>query len=101
LRKFFTAGSHGGKSSREAPFSVITPVCVKLTHETSQYRYLPLPLLFLGKGTQKPLAKSHTSYPVLRLRYREEKVASYFISIFPVALAFVLRSLGVKIHYIK
>jgi hypothetical protein len=37
LRKCLTAGSHGGISSREAPFSVITPVCVKLTHKTSQY----------------------------------------------------------------
>jgi hypothetical protein len=37
LRKCLTAGSHGGISSREAPFSVITPACVKLTHKTSQY----------------------------------------------------------------
>jgi hypothetical protein len=27
----------GGISLREAPFSVITPACVKLTHKTSQY----------------------------------------------------------------
>jgi hypothetical protein len=27
----------GGISSRDAPFSVITPVCVKLIHKTSQY----------------------------------------------------------------
>jgi hypothetical protein len=32
--------SHGGISSREAPFSVITPACVKLTHKTSQYTIL-------------------------------------------------------------
>jgi hypothetical protein len=32
-----TAGSHGGTSSTEAPFSVITPACVKLAHKTSQY----------------------------------------------------------------
>jgi hypothetical protein len=31
-----TAGSHGGTSPTEAPFFVITPVCVKLTHKTSQ-----------------------------------------------------------------
>jgi hypothetical protein len=31
LRKCLTAGSHGGISSREAPFSVVTPACVKLT----------------------------------------------------------------------
>ena len=37
LRKCLTAGSYGGISSREAPFSVITPACVKLTHKTSQY----------------------------------------------------------------
>jgi hypothetical protein len=29
-KKCLTAGSHGGISSREAPFSVITPACVKL-----------------------------------------------------------------------
>ena len=37
LRKCLTAGFHGGISSREAPFSVITPACVKLTQKTSQY----------------------------------------------------------------
>jgi hypothetical protein len=37
LRKFPTAGSHGDISSTEAPFSVITPTCVKLTHKTNQY----------------------------------------------------------------
>jgi hypothetical protein len=37
LRKCLTAGSHGGISSREVPFSVITPACVKLIHKTSQY----------------------------------------------------------------
>jgi hypothetical protein len=31
LRKCPTAGSHGGISPTEAPFSVITPACVKLT----------------------------------------------------------------------
>jgi hypothetical protein len=36
LRKCLTAGSHGGISLGEAPFSVITPACVKLTHKTSQ-----------------------------------------------------------------
>jgi hypothetical protein len=35
LRKCLTAGYHGGIYSREAPFSVITPACVKLTHKTS------------------------------------------------------------------
>jgi hypothetical protein len=34
LRKCLTAGSYGGISSREAPFSVITLVCVKLAHKT-------------------------------------------------------------------
>jgi hypothetical protein len=38
LRKCLTAGSHGGISSREAPFFVITPARVKLTHKTSQNR---------------------------------------------------------------
>jgi hypothetical protein len=38
LKKCLTAGSHGGTSPTEAPFSVITPACVKLTHKTSQYR---------------------------------------------------------------
>jgi hypothetical protein len=37
LRKCLTAGSHGGISSIGAPFSVITPAWVKLTHKTSQY----------------------------------------------------------------
>jgi hypothetical protein len=37
LRKCLTAESHGGISPTEAPFSVITPACVKLTHKTSQY----------------------------------------------------------------
>jgi hypothetical protein len=37
LRKCPTAGSHGGSSPAEAPFSVITPACVKLAHKTSQY----------------------------------------------------------------
>ena len=41
LRKCLIAGSHGGISSREAPFSVITPACVKLTHKPSQYRVPP------------------------------------------------------------
>jgi hypothetical protein len=31
LRKCLTAGSHGGISPTEAPFSVITPAYVKLT----------------------------------------------------------------------
>ena len=37
-KKCLTAESHEGISSIEAPFSVITPVCVKLTHKTSQYK---------------------------------------------------------------
>jgi hypothetical protein len=37
LRKCLTAGSHGGISSREAPFSVITLTYIKLTHKISQY----------------------------------------------------------------
>jgi hypothetical protein len=37
VRKCPTAGSHGGISPSEAPFSVIIPACVKLTHKTSQY----------------------------------------------------------------
>jgi hypothetical protein len=41
LRKCLTAGSHGGLSSTEAPFSVITPVCANLTHTTSQSTCLP------------------------------------------------------------
>jgi hypothetical protein len=39
-RKCPTAGSHGGTSPTEAPFSVITLACVKLTHKTSQYTHL-------------------------------------------------------------
>jgi hypothetical protein len=39
LRKCPTAGSHGVTSPTEAPFSVITPACVKLTPKTSQYRW--------------------------------------------------------------
>jgi hypothetical protein len=37
LRKCLTARSPGGISSREVPFSVITPACVKFTHTTSPY----------------------------------------------------------------
>jgi hypothetical protein len=37
LRKCPTAGSHGSTSPTEAPFSMITTACVKLTHKTSQY----------------------------------------------------------------
>jgi hypothetical protein len=37
LRKCLTAASHGGISSREAPFSVIAPACVELTHKTRQF----------------------------------------------------------------
>jgi hypothetical protein len=40
LRKCLTAGSHGGFSSREVPFSVITPACVKLMCKTSQHRHV-------------------------------------------------------------
>jgi len=39
LRKCLTAGSHGGVSSREASFSVVTPTRVKLTHKTNQYNW--------------------------------------------------------------
>ena len=35
MRKCLAAGSHGGISSRKAPFSVVTLACVKLTHETT------------------------------------------------------------------
>jgi hypothetical protein len=38
LRQQLTSGSHGGISSMEAPFSVITPACVKLTQKAIQYR---------------------------------------------------------------
>jgi hypothetical protein len=40
LRKCPTVGSHGGTSPNVAPFSVITPACVMLTHKTSQYSHL-------------------------------------------------------------
>jgi hypothetical protein len=40
LRKCLTVGSCGGISSTETPFSMITPACVKLTPQTSQYRIL-------------------------------------------------------------
>ena len=36
LRKCLIAESHGGIFSRETPFSVITPACVKLKPQTSQ-----------------------------------------------------------------
>jgi hypothetical protein len=39
LRKCLTAGSPGGISPTEAPFSVITPVVSSL-HKTSQYNYV-------------------------------------------------------------
>jgi hypothetical protein len=42
LGKCPLAGSHGGISSTEAPFSVITPACVKLTQKTSQYKLIAL-----------------------------------------------------------
>jgi hypothetical protein len=35
-RKCPTAGSHGGISPTEVPFSMITPACVMLTQKTSQ-----------------------------------------------------------------
>jgi hypothetical protein len=41
LRKCLTVGSHGGISSTEAPFSVITPG-VSSWHKTSQYNYVLL-----------------------------------------------------------
>jgi hypothetical protein len=44
LRKCLTVGSHGGISSREAPFSAIAPACVKLTH-----RWTAASLLHGGK----------------------------------------------------
>jgi hypothetical protein len=46
LRKCLTAGSQGGISSREAPFSVITPAGVKLTHKSSQYIEYSVLLMF-------------------------------------------------------
>lgn len=42
MRKCLTSGSHGGISSREAPFSVMIPACVKVTHKPSQYSWGPL-----------------------------------------------------------
>ena len=42
VRKCSTAGSHGGIFSPEAPFSLITPACAKLTYKTSQYTPSPL-----------------------------------------------------------
>jgi hypothetical protein len=40
LRKCLTPGSHGGIFPTEAPFPVITPACIELTHKTSQYNIL-------------------------------------------------------------
>ena len=60
-------GSHGGISSTEAPFSVINPACVKLTHKTSQYNvdiHLQPPLgiliriLCVTGGQEEPLCMS-------------------------------------------
>jgi hypothetical protein len=39
LRNCLTAESHGSISSMEAPFSVITPTCVKLTNKASHYTH--------------------------------------------------------------
>jgi hypothetical protein len=58
-KKCLTAArSHGGISSTEAPFSVITTACVKLTQKTSQYRQgvarkqaICLPFDFILSGT--------------------------------------------------
>jgi hypothetical protein len=40
LRRCPTAGSHGGISPTETPFSVISSACDKLTHKTNQYTSL-------------------------------------------------------------
>jgi hypothetical protein len=49
LRKRLTAVSHEGITSREAPFSVITPACVKLTYKTSEYReHTSKPVIFFS-----------------------------------------------------
>jgi hypothetical protein len=54
LRKCLTAGPHGGTSSTETPFSVITPACVKVTRKTSQYNILFMLLVFVP---QKKMAE--------------------------------------------
>jgi hypothetical protein len=38
LKKCLTVGPHGDISSMEAPPSLMTPACIKLTHKTSQYK---------------------------------------------------------------
>jgi hypothetical protein len=48
LRKCPTAGFHGVTSPTEAPFSVITPACVKLTHKTSQYTAFPISVIIVN-----------------------------------------------------
>jgi hypothetical protein len=45
VRKCPTAGSHGGTSLSEAPFSVVTPACVKLTHKPNKFSWETLVLL--------------------------------------------------------
>jgi hypothetical protein len=52
-RKCLIAGSHGGISSRDDSFFIITPACVKLTHKTSQYNW-PLVNLTHKHITIKP-----------------------------------------------
>ena len=61
LRKCLTAVSHGGTFPTEAPFSVITLACVKLTHKTSQYTHE------IGS-----YARERITFPVRAGRQREQ-----------------------------
>jgi hypothetical protein len=70
LRKYPTAGSHGGTFPTEAPFSEITPACVKLTHKTIQYTHYAF-LGFSISNKINPLAFSimaKESYSLVELQ---------------------------------
>ena len=76
LRKCLTGGSHGGTSSTEAPFTVITPACVKLTHKTNQYSHSMTYVWTLSSLGAPKLAlkyKQHEANP-LQLRFPKQRL---------------------------
>jgi hypothetical protein len=74
LRKCLTAVSHGGISSREAPFFVITPACVKLTHQLSQYRSFNQNTWEVHVWMSLKLASAFSEKVLLLLRIRFERM---------------------------
>jgi hypothetical protein len=80
LRKCSTAGSHGGISPMEVPFSVITPACVKLAHKTSQYSCFldVLELLFFSPSSLYILVNSPLSVVQLVKHFSTGLVAALF-----------------------